>query len=51
MVARLAVRRGQLAFCAAVSDPVPAPAEMPAGYMPTAKAPHALLMLGPDEGL
>jgi len=47
----LAVRRGQLAFCAAVRDPAPAPAEMPAGIMLSAKAPHALLMLGPVSGL
>ena len=51
MVARFAVRRGQLAFCAAVSEPVPAPAVMPAGIILSAKAPHALLMLGPIAGL
>lgn len=51
MAARFEARRGQLAFCAAVSEPVPAPAVIPAGIMFTAKAPQALLIFGPAAGV
>ena len=51
MAARFEARRGQLAFCAAGSEPVPAPAVIPAGIMLSPKAPQALLIFGPAAGV